>query len=274
MNLIVKSNLRWAGGKSKMIKILDKFMPIEVNKYLEVFTGGGSVLLHIIQKYKPYKIIANDIDINLINYYRGVKENPDEIIDECLKIKNAYNSDEFKDVFLKIEANTPTNFFIKNKTSFSGLNGNYSKLAYDKNFSVNCINKIKDVSSVIQQVDFINEDFVDIDLDLSGYFIYLDPPYYSNKEKGLYGDKGKLHKDFCHEALFEFVEHYGKDNKIMISYDDCEYIRNLYKDYNIYDFDFVYSMTNVGGNKCKIGKEIVITNYDVENASNTKLKEE
>jgi DNA adenine methylase len=50
----------------------------------------------------------------------------------------------------------------------------------------------------------------------------------------------------------------------MISYDDDPYIRELYKDYNIYNFDFVYSMTNVGGNQCKVGKEIVITNYKVE----------
>ena len=116
---------------------------------------------------------------------------------------------------------------------------------------------------MIQNVDFINEDFENIDLDICDYFIYLDPPYYSNKEKGLYGGKGKLHKNFNHESLYEFVKYYGQDNKIMISYDDCEYIRNLYKDYYIYDFDFVYTMTNTGGNTCKIGKEIVITNYDI-----------
>ena len=267
----IKSNLRWAGGKSKMIKILDKFMPDEVNKYLEVFTGGGSVLLHIIQKYKPYKVIANDIDANLINYYQNVRENPNKIINECLNIKNTYNSDKFKEMFLELEPNNATNFFIKNKTSFSGLNGNYSKLAYDKNFSVNCINRIGDISKIIQYVEFTNKDFEELKLDISDYFIYLDPPYYSNKEKGLYGEKGKLHKEFDHESLFDWVECYGKNNKIMISYDDCDYIRNLYKDYNIYDFDFVYSMTNTGGNRCKIGKEIIITNYD---ASNTILKEE
>jgi DNA adenine methylase len=50
----------------------------------------------------------------------------------------------------------------------------------------------------------------------------------------------------------------------MISYDDSPFIRELYKDYNIYSFDFVYSMTNTGGNSCKNGKEIVITNYDIE----------
>ena len=259
----VKSNLRWAGGKSKMMKMLDQFMPDTIDKYFEVFVGGGSVLLYIIQKYKPHKIIANDIDKNLINYYQTVRKNPNYIINECLQVKNIYSSEKFKNTFQSLNPTKAVDFFIKNKTSFSGLNSNYSKLAYEKNFSINSINKTKDVSNVIQHVEFTNLDFAQIDLDLSDYFIYLDPPYYSNKEKGLYGEKGKLHKEFNHEALYEFVEYYGKDNKIMISYDDCEYIRNLYKDYFIYSFDFVYSMTNTGGNDCKKGKEIVITNYEV-----------
>ena len=267
----IKSNLRWAGGKSKMIKILDTFMPDSVDKYLELFTGGGSVLLHIIQKYKPYKVIANDIDANLINYYQSIRSNPEEIINDCLEIKKTYNKEQFKNKFLELNPSNAKDFFIKNKTSFSGLNSNFSKLAYDRNFSINSINKIRDVSKAIQNVEFTNYDFQDIDMDLRDYFIYLDPPYYSNKEKGLYGKKGILHKEFNHEALFDWVEYYGKDNKIMISYDDCEYIRNLYNGYHIYNFDFVYSMTNTGGNSCKNGKEIVITNYDI--ANNPYIKE-
>lgn len=268
MNKEIKSNLRWPGGKSKMVNILDQFMPKKINKYMETFVGGGSVLLHIIQKYDPYKIIANDIDKNLITYYKDVKDNPQSIIKECMKIKSKYNSDDFKKIFDTMNGTNAYSFFIKNKCSFSGLNNNYSRLAYEKNFTINSINKINDISNIIKNVEFINRDFEDIDLDLSDYFIYLDPPYYSNKEKGLYGKKGKLHKNFNHELLFEWINYYSKDNKIMISYDDNEYIRNLYKDYNIYDFDFVYSMTNTGGNKCKIGKEIVITNYKIEKEIN------
>lgn len=260
----VKSNLRWPGGKSKMTKKLDKFMPKEINKYFEVFVGGGSILLYVIQKYKPHKIIANDINKDLISYYKGIQKNSQKIVDNLLNVKNKHTKEQFKFIFKQLNKTNNEDFFMLNKTSFSGLNNNYSDLAYDKNFSINSIKKIKDISSLIQQVDFINEDFIDLDLDLNNYFIYLAPPYYSNKEKGLYGEKGLLHKNFNHKALFEFVEYYNLDNKIMISYDDCDYIRNLYKDYYIYSFDFTYSMTNTGGNKCKVGKEIVITNYELE----------
>ena len=70
---VVKSNLRWPGGKSKMTRILDKYMPDEVNRYLEVFTGGGSVLLQVLQKYEPVTSYANDIEKGLIAYYERVR---------------------------------------------------------------------------------------------------------------------------------------------------------------------------------------------------------
>ena len=76
MNKEVKTNLRWAGGKSKMLKILEEFFPKEIDKYIETFTGGGSVMLHILQNYSPNVVYANDIDDMLINYHvtRGKAE--------------------------------------------------------------------------------------------------------------------------------------------------------------------------------------------------------
>jgi len=262
----VKTNLRWPGGKSKMTKILDRFFPKDVEKYLETFTGGGSVLLYILQKYQPHVVYANDIDEKLINYYKSVQSEPQTVIDECLDIKNTFTAESFVDEFKNLDRNKASHFFTANKTSFSGLNNNYSIQAYTKNFSVSCINKIRDVSNVIQNVNFVNNDFAKLEdvIDIDGFFIYLDPPYYGNKKIGLYGDNGKLHKDFDHEGLFEWVDKHSKNNKVMLSYDDSPYIRELYKDYNIYSFDFVYSMTNTGGNLCKNGKEIVITNYNID----------
>jgi DNA adenine methylase len=241
--------------------------PKDVDKYLEVFTGGGSVLLHIVQKLNPSIVYANDIDSNLINYYNEVKNNPQLIIDECLEVKNNNTKETFAEEFSKLDREKASHFFISNKTSFSGLNKNYAPLAYDRNFTIRCINKINDISNVLQEVNFVNSDFAvldDVIDDINGYFIYLDPPYCDNKDKGLYGKKGELHKYFNHDDLFKWVDKHAKNNKIMLSYDDSPYIRELYKDYNIYSFDFVYSMTNTGGNLCKLGKEIVITNYEIE----------
>ena len=138
-----------------MIKILDNFFPKEVNKYIETFTGGGSVLLHIMQKYQPEVAYANDIDSMLINYYKCVKNEPDKVINECLDIKNSYNHETFTDKFYELDRSIASHFFTANKTSFSGLNKNYSYQAYDRNFSVRCINKIKDISNVVTKGPFL-----------------------------------------------------------------------------------------------------------------------
>jgi len=260
----VTTNLRWPGGKSKMTRILQAFMPENIDKYFEVFTGGASVLLFVLQKYNPEITLANDIDQNLIRYYQHLQIHPKTLVGDLLRIKNAFDSEQFRNEFKKLDTQYPEQFFVANKTSFSGLNYNYSKLAYEKNFTHRSIEKIIKLSDLLRDVDFINVDFRRFDRKLKDYFIYLDPPYFSNAQKGLYGKKGTLHKSFDHDALKLFVDRYASDNKIMISYDDCSDIRQMYSQYHQYNFDFVYSMTNTGGNNCKTGKEIVITNYKVK----------
>lgn len=47
----------------------------------------------------------------------------------------------------------------------------------------------------------------------------------------------------------------------MITYDDCDYIRNLYKDYTIIPFELMYGMRNVAKKSEMKGNEIIITNY-------------
>lgn len=261
----VKSNLRWPGGKSKMMPFLEPFIPGRIDRYLEVFTGGGSVLLHMKQTRNIRTVYANDIDANLINYYNAVKYDPVGLIREIMTIKKTYTAETFTDVYKTIDVATPSGFFVSNKTSFSGLGNSYSSSTYDSNFSNNTINNIYLIYKVIKNVTFLNLDFVDLDSeieDIEDFFIYLDPPYFSNRDVGLYGEHGILHKGFDHAALCDWVNAHAERNRIMISYDDSAYIRELYKDYNIYSFDFAYTMTNVSRDKCKIGKEIIITNYD------------
>lgn len=252
-----------------MMKVLDDYFPTKnINKYLEVFTGGGSVLFHAIQRYKPSLVYANDIDTNLINYYNGVKDNPEKVISECIELKNKYDKNSFKSIFKELDKSIPSNFLALNRSSFSGISNSFSPTAFDDNFNMSSINSVNEISKIIKNVNFINSDFKDLDEvipeKIEGFFIYLDPPYYGNRNKGLYGNKGVLHKDFDHEGLFEWVKKHSENNLIMISYDNDKHIREVYKDYYLYDFDFTYCMTNPGGNKAKTGKELVIVNYDLQ----------
>jgi len=59
-----------------------------------------------------------------------------------------------------------------------------------------------------------------------------------------------MHEYFNHEQLFDVIK---KQSNWIITYNNCEYIRNMYKDYIILDADWSYGM-----NKSKISSEIII----------------
>ena len=74
---IQKPFLKWAGGKTQIIKHIIAKVPEKINNYHELFLGGGSVLLAILslQKQKKIhirnKVYAYDINLSLINSYNG-----------------------------------------------------------------------------------------------------------------------------------------------------------------------------------------------------------
>ena len=80
--------------------------------------------------------------------------------------------------------------------------------------------------------------------------MFLDPPYYLENNSKLYGNNGDMHEDFNHEKLFNILK--SKKNWLL-TYNNCEYIRNLYKDYLILDVNWSYGM-----NKSKCSSEIII----------------
>ena len=273
---MIKSNLRYPGGKSRLIKHLDNYFPSKIDFYLEPFVGGGSVLLHVIQEYNPKRVYANDIDTELINYYQCIQLKQVNLsMRTWLRAMKTNNSaEDFKKNFNDIkETNYTTHhlramkYFVLNKCGFNGLRSStYSKQAYEKNFTTSSINKLEDIGNVIRDVSFFNIDFREMNLNpVKDFFIFLDPPYYENGKKGLYGKDGKYHSKFDHNAFVEFVKLLSKNNKIMITYDNCEWVREQFKDFNQYDFQATYSMTNNNKTgKAKVGKELIITNYEPE----------
>jgi DNA adenine methylase len=140
-------------------------------------------------------------------------------------------------------------YFVINRCSFSGatLSGGFSAEASKLRFTESSIKRIEDLD--LSNVEFHNMDFTHFLKGKRG-FIFLDPPYYLGQSSKLYGNNGDMHENFDHEKLFKIMK--MRKNWIM-TYNDCEYIRDLYKDYEIRVVDWTYGM-----NKSKNSSEIVI----------------
>lgn len=254
------SPIRYPGGKSKLKKYFVNMFPKkeEVTNVYDLFIGGGSITLYFAENgYK--NIYANDINKALINLHSNKGVNYD-----MLKILFSFeDTDINRDIFnydFK-DKDDPNYFFIKNKMGFSGLQkSSFSPQASIKNANIKSVERLEEMHNVYKNnnVEFYSSSFELLQIK-DNSFIFADPPYYSNGKKELYNG---THEVFPHDKLYSFLKKEDeKGNKFMITYDDCEEIREMYKEYNIKTFTASYSMTNTGGNNCKLGNEIIITNY-------------
>jgi len=65
----MKPLLKWPGGKTGEIKLIEQFIP-QYERYIEPFFGGGAVFFHL----PPGKAVLNDISKNLMGFYTLIKQ--------------------------------------------------------------------------------------------------------------------------------------------------------------------------------------------------------
>ena len=119
--IYLKPILKWVGGKTQIIDEIIESFPDKMDNYHELFTGGGSVLIALLQNVNEKKIsiknkiYAYDINETLINIYKNIQKKPDEVIKNIKKLINEYNSilnikkDTKKDTKKRKTIKTPTN---------------------------------------------------------------------------------------------------------------------------------------------------------------------
>jgi len=271
---MIKSPLRYPGGKSKAIKFIAPLIP-KFDEFREPFVGGGSVFVYLKQKYPNKKFWINDIYENLYHFWIQAQQNPDELIQQIQYWRDTFkvgkelhkyllkNIDRF-DSLRKAAA-----FFVFNRITFSGTteSGGFSNAALHKRFTQSSIERVKALSYILQNTKITNLDYQQV-IEAKGenVFIFLDPPYYSATKSALYGKNGKLHRDFDHERLAEVLK--KTKHKWLITYDDSEYIRNLFSFANIKEWSLTYGMRNVGENNNQKGYELFISNYPIDKKEN------
>ena len=293
-NIFLKSPLKWAGGKSKLMSKIEESYhedfrwESEKYIYIELFGGGGSSWLFVLQNYKPKRILVNDINPNVINLWRCIKNSSKELCGELDSIISNYldlDWDGRKEYFLNLRksfndkkdilngSNTDVRlaaeFLFLNKTCFNGLWRTNSKGEFNTPFGrpIN-LNKepniydrdnIIKLSELIRDVEFKCGDYKDvIGEDITGYvFVYMDPPY-----RGTWSDYSK--ESFGEKEQIE-LSHYMKELKdrgflVIQSNSKCDdgFFEEYYKDFKIKTLDGV--QRNIRPTAERKVKEILIYN--------------
>lgn len=267
---MLKTPLRYPGGKTRSVDFITSKFP-DFDEYREPFVGGCSVFLNLKERFPDKKYWINDLYDELYSFLHSCRYDSRRLIDAVKTIKhNTINGRELFDQYKK-EMGTYTEdidkaiaFFIINRISFSGTSysGGYSETAFKERFTDTSIDRLEAFCKVLKpRLRVTNYDYSKVLRKKgSNVFIYCDPPYHSAEKSGLYGVNGNLHKGFDHERFAEEIK--KCPHKWCISYDDSEYIKNLYDGYKIIPFESSYGMKNVNPEKVnQKGKEILILNY-------------
>ncbi|PSF37186.1 modification methylase [Aphanothece hegewaldii CCALA 016] len=270
---MIKSPLRYPGGKSRAIKTIIPYLPPNFSEYREPFVGGGSLFIYLKQKYPNFKIWINDLNPELFLFWKIAQSHLTELVNEIKKIKatctggkTLFNELTTINIYQLSDLKRAVRFFILNRITFSGTieSGGYSEEAFQKRFTDSSISRLSKMDELLKNVKITNLDYSELLIaSEKEIFIYLDPPYLSVTQSRLYGKKGNLHLAFDHTLFAERLE--KCHHNWLITYDDCQLVRDKFNKFHIFEWELQYGMNNYKQKTAAIGKELMITNYSLTN---------
>ncbi len=265
--MLIKSPLRYPGGKSRTVTLISSLIP-DFTEFREPFVGGGSVFIYLRQKYPKKQFWINDLYFPLYTFWSICQKDLESLIKQIWIWKTQFNRG--KDLYKFLNENIAgfnsiqiaSAFFVYNRITFSGTteSGGFSEQAFQKRFTDSSIKRLENLSFILKDVRITNLDFEKV-INENGkdVFLFLDPPYFSSANSALYGKNGNMHKNFDHQRLAKTLK--NCKHKWLITYDDSEYIRELYKFAHIIPWNLTYGMRNVTSSSHQNGQELFISNY-------------
>ena len=184
LNNIAKPILKWAGGKTQMLGDLLPKVPKSYGRYIEPFFGGGAMFFAL----QPENAIIADSNPELINMYRQVAENVDEVISYLKKYENTsemFYAVREQDWMCLPKAEAAARTIFLNRTCFNGLyrvnkQGKFN-VPYGKYANPRICDEegLKAASKALKKADILCGDYLLVleHYAEAGDFVFLDPPY-------------------------------------------------------------------------------------------------
>lgn len=270
---MLKPIIKWAGGKRLLLNEINNNLPNKnildsIENYVEPFLGGGSTLLNIVPKLPNVKkVYVNDINERLINLYKNVKYNVNELVYILDKLNDEFNSllddklkeeyyykirKEFNDITKYNTIKNAAQFIFLNKYCFNGLYRENSKGEFNVSFN-----------SRKRKILYNKEDIYNLHDFLIKYdVIFYNKPYNEFLDSVfniLYKDDRNRIKTF--ERTFMYLDPpYRPLNKQSIQYTKNI---NIFSDEFQIEIEKYYSLFSDYGSYC------VLSNSDPHNVDST-----
>jgi len=260
---MINAPIKWVGGKFKLRKKIVELIP-EHSCYVEVFGGAGWILF----AKEPSDVeIWNDLESELVNFYRVIKERPEdfyETFELTLVSREEFENFRYMDTSELDELERAHRFYYLIMAGWGGELHlpRLQTSVNDKGHGNRLIGAMKNLRKKIQPVHERLQTVIIEHLDWKacverydkkGVFMYLDPPYPDNNCN--YTKNMRSIEE--HKELVEWMKT-AKCKFLLTNYDKPE-VRELYKDFVITPVSFASGMRSGDGQRKN--KEIIVTNF-------------
>ena len=292
---MAKPPFPWIGGKEKIAPYILQTFPAKLAQYVEPFGGSGAVLLALPQD--PSRLdIYNDLDAELVNLYSCIKECSNVLLRElkflpihsrrlfeyyrdfvahkevyyqnvqaeiaCLGDRSCFTEEQagellpiFQERLALFDVKRAAAYYLAIRGSFSATVTSFGVKGMDVE---NLLKLLPPVSARLKDVPLENKNALQLirERDREDGLIYADPPYV--KTERIYRIVGKTRRfRKFHVRLWQVLS--ACKGYVVLSYNDCPFIRKLYRDWYILSFQRGNPLSQKKG--ASFG-ELIITNYD------------
>lgn len=263
--ITLRTPLRYPGGKRKLANFVEQLISSNALSgcdYAEPYAGGAGLAMELLRRGVVGRLWLNDIDKGIASFWTLVLTQPDLLCGMIEKtdvtIEEWYRQKE------NILSNDPVlrgfaTFFL-NRTNRSGIikGGVIGGKKQSGIWKLDCrfnkselVRRIQAISELKDRIHFFNLDainFLNSAVPKKGDKILfnLDPPYYI-KGAGLYTN---FYKEKDHLEVANFIQ--SESRPWIVSYDNHEFIRNIYKNCNFIEYSLTYT-----AQRKTVGKEVM-----------------
>ncbi len=177
--------LKWAGGKTQLLKKILPRLPERIRTYYEPFLGSGAVFFALATTQRFERAVLSDQNQELVDVYRALKEDVDALITELSSMR--YSEEEYYQVREsrpRLLARRAARTIYLNKTGYNGLyrvnrSGEFNvPFGRHSNPTICDVTNLRRVAAVLESVSLEVEDFEQIARRAEpGDAVYFDPPY-------------------------------------------------------------------------------------------------
>ncbi|MCE8163484.1 MAG: Dam family site-specific DNA-(adenine-N6)-methyltransferase [Candidatus Moeniiplasma glomeromycotorum] len=278
----LRSFVKWAGGKTQFLEIINLLIPKNYNCLIEPFVGGGAVFLSL----QSNQLIINDINQELITTYQIIKENLPQLI-KLLTEYEKKHSQEFYETLKKQEPKnltsleTAARFIYLNKTGYNGLYRVNSQGIFNVPWGQKEKIKLFDKDNIFaiseyltkNQVKILNQDYQELlPLIKKDDFLLVDPPYDSENGNGFNSYTANKFTRKNQQELLNFLKKCEKQEaKWLLTNHATSFIKELYGDYWQFTQKAQRFINCQGDKRVGGAQEIFIGNYELSELQKKEL---